>query len=284
MAAQLLNVNQPGSVVVRAGRCFRRDNTSWVDPQPEKGVIIVQPTDEGLIQWQWASRTTNEVHEDLLIFPTDTNFEKVDQSREGHVFSLSFASSDQRHFYWFQDSTEARYSTYVSNINGLLQDPTFEPVNPASIPSASAPSSSAPAAAPAPGANNEAYQRLREILMSGGARGGGGGGGGAAGRAAPSVTLSDLLTPTNLAPIFAQPELARSVFPHLPTDMPFPPSEDVLRQVISSAQFRSAVAELDRALSTGLLGDLVRGLGLPESAGTGVEAFIRAVGEQARRQ
>ena len=113
----------------------------------------------------------------------------------------------------------------------------------------------------------------------------GGSGGGSIPVAAPSsVALSDLLTPANLAPIFAQPELARSIFPHLPSDMPFPPSEDVLRRVISSAQFRSAVAELDRALSTGLLGDLVRGLGLPESAGTGIEPFIRAIAEQARQQ
>lgn len=40
----------------------------------------------------------------------------------------------------------------------------------------------------------------------------------------------------------------------------------------------------DQALRTGLLGGLVRGLGLPEEAGTGVEAFLRAVQEQAREE
>lgn len=37
----------------------------------------------------------------------------------------------------------------------------------------------------------------------------------------------------------------------------------------------------DQALQTGLLGGLVRGLGLPEEAGLGVEPFLRAVQEQA---
>lgn len=51
--------------------------------------------------------------------------------------------------------------------------------------------------------------------------------------------------------------------------------------VIESAQFQDGVRGLDRALRTGMLGGLVQGLGLPESAGSGVEAFLRAIGEQA---
>jgi len=56
----------------------------------------------------------------------------------------------------------------------------------------------------------------------------------------------------------------------------------VLSQIISSPQFRAAVASFDRALRTGLLGGLVRQLGLPEEAGMGVEAFLRAIREQAQ--
>lgn len=40
---------------------------------------------------------------------------------------------------------------------------------------------------------------------------------------------------------------------------------------------------LDQALNTGMLGGLVRGLGLPEEAGTGVLPFLRAIQDQARR-
>lgn len=52
----------------------------------------------------------------------------------------------------------------------------------------------------------------------------------------------------------------------------------------SSPQFRSAVSSFDQALRTGLLGGLVRGLGLPDEAGTGVAPFLRAVQEQADRE
>ena len=58
----VLNID-PNTVAVRAGRCLRRDQTSWVDPQPEKGLILISPTDEGLINWRWASRTSNVVQE-----------------------------------------------------------------------------------------------------------------------------------------------------------------------------------------------------------------------------
>ena len=53
---------------------------------------------------------------------------------------------------------------------------------------------------------------------------------------------------------------------------------------ISSPQFRAAVSNFDQALRTGLLGGLVRSLGLPEEAGTGIRPFLRAIQEQADRE
>lgn len=52
----------------------------------------------------------------------------------------------------------------------------------------------------------------------------------------------------------------------------------------SSPQFRAAVSNFDQALRTGMLGGLVRTLGLPEEAGTGIGPFLRAVQEQAARE
>lgn len=62
--------------------------------------------------------------------------------------------------------------------------------------------------------------------------------------------------------------------------------EDVLitDSILSSPQFRASVSNLDQALRTGLLGNLVRTLGLPEEAGTGVGPFLRAIQEQADRE
>ena len=93
------------------------------------------------------------------------------------------------------------------------------------------------------------------------------------------------LTPANLRPLFAsRPELVSALFPHLPPDLPSPPSVETLERVVSSPQFRAAVRNLDMALRTGLLGGLVRTLGLPEEAGVGIEPFLRALQEQARRE
>lgn len=67
---------------------------------------------------------------------------------------------------------------------------------------------------------------------------------------------------------------------HLPLVTPFLSAY----MVPSSPQFRSAVSSFDQALRTGLLGGLVRGLGLPDEAGTGITPFLRAVQEQADRE
>lgn len=125
----------------------------------------------------------------------------------------------------------------------------------------------------------EELARIRSIVTSLGSNAG-------AGLAAQhEISLTDVLTPANLRPLFAShPELAQSLFPHLPPDLPHPPTAETLERVVSSPQFRAAVHNLDMALRTGLLGDLVRTLGLPAEAGTGVEPFLRALQEQARRE
>jgi len=103
--------------------------------------------------------------------------------------------------------------------------------------------------------------------------------------APPELSLTDVLTPTNIAPLFSShPELIPTLFPHLPSDLPLPPSPETLQRVISSPHFRAAVSGLDQSLRTGLLGGFVRSLGLPEEAGLGVVPFLRAIQEQADRE
>jgi len=50
------------------------------------------------------------------------------------------------------------------------------------------------------------------------------------------LSLSDILTPANLLPLFSNhPELVPSLFPHLPPDLPVPPSVEALQRIIQSA-------------------------------------------------
>ncbi|OSX59894.1 hypothetical protein POSPLADRAFT_1149736 [Postia placenta MAD-698-R-SB12] len=277
-------------IAFKAGRCFRREGTSFVDASPTKGAIILQNGEDGLLHFMWKNRQTNNVEEDLILFPSDAVFQKVEQSAWGRTYILKFASSNQRHFFWMQDADPSRDAEFVSNVNRLLDDPQTIPIwwapgyNPGH--DAQASTSSAPDAAPTAGssqaASSQAHQptaqelaQLQSIIASMS--------GGSGQQGIPEMSLVDILTPANLAPLFSEhPELVRALFPYLPPDLPTHPTEETLRQIVSSPQFRAAVRNFDQALRTGLLGGLVRGLGLPEEAGTSIEAFLRAIQEQAR--
>ena len=49
----------------------------------------------------------------------------------------------------------------------------------------------------------------------------------------PEMALSDVLTPANVSSLFTtHPHLIPTLFPHLPADLPTPPSADVVQRVI----------------------------------------------------
>lgn len=285
-------------IAFKAGRAFRRENTSWVDPDPTKGAVILQNGEDGLLHFIWKNRTTNESEEDLILFPSDATFAPVTQAASGRVYVLKFSSSNQRHFFWMQDADSTRDKDFVQNVNRLLLNPEELPVWFTGFPDAlgtaafeepgtaqaSSSSSSAQPAQPSQPAQpgqpgfqftQEQLNQFQSMIESSGA--------GATVPPVVELSLTDVLTPANLTPLFSShPELIQTLFPHLPPDLPSPPTPQTIQQIISSPQFRAAVRNFDQALRTGLLGGLVRGLGLPEEAGTGVEAFLRAIQDQAR--
>ncbi|KAK7048255.1 adhesion regulating molecule [Favolaschia claudopus] len=258
----------------KAGRAFRRENTNTVEPSPVKGAIILTAGEDGLFHFTWKNRTTGVVDEDLILFPSDASFVKV----SGRTYVLKFSSSNQRHFFWLQDASTARDEEFVNNINKLLEDPEADLIwntaastsQPQASTSTQATSSTAPISSTAPLIPPEQLAQLQALLS------------GQRSPAAPEYSLTDILTPANLTPLFnSHPELIPTLFPHLPPDLPTPPSAEALQRIINSPQFRSAVSNFDQALRTGMLGELVRALGLPEEAGTGIEPFLRAVQAQA---
>lgn len=100
----------------KAGRAFRNGDTSTVVPDPTKGAIMLTNGEDGLLHFIWKNRDTNNIEEvrcgyfvlspdllivyfqDLILFPTDATFSKVNQSSSGRVYVLKFSSSNQRHF------------------------------------------------------------------------------------------------------------------------------------------------------------------------------------------
>ena len=210
-----------------------------------------------------------------------------------------------------QDASTARDTQLVANVNAMLQDPNYAPVwadapapAPPQAPAATyvtplpprtsdvtspAPRSGGPVPAPTEQQLSELRSILSQISRAPGAHAHAPGTSRPAPAAPPprrsrppELALADVLTPANLAPLFASAALVRTLFPHLPPDLPVPPSAEALQRIVESPQFHAAVRALDQALATGLLGGLVRGLGLPEDAGTGVGAFLRAIAQQAQ--
>ncbi|KAG6866298.1 hypothetical protein C0991_006394 [Blastosporella zonata] len=265
----------------KAGRAYRRPGSNFVDARLEKGAVILSNGDDGLLHFMWKNRTTGNIEEDLILFPSDASFVKVPQAGPGRVYVLKFSSSDQRHFFWMQDASSARDDEFVANTNGLLDDPDYAlqwgTSQEQQQPEASTSASSSTTAPPQFQATREQLDQFAAILRNAGS--------GTSAPQAPELSLTDILTPAVLGPLFnTHPELIPALFPHLPPDLPMPPSAEVLGRIINSPQFRSALSNFDQALRTGLLGNLVRGLGLPEEAGTGVAAFLRAVQEQADQE
>ncbi|PFH53947.1 hypothetical protein AMATHDRAFT_136103 [Amanita thiersii Skay4041] len=270
----------------KAGRAFRREGTNFVDSVQAKGAIILSNGDDGLLHFMWRNRTNGQIEEDLILFPSDATFTKVPQSPSERVYVLKFSSSNQRHFFWMQDASSARDEEFANNLNGMLQDPDYRLVWNTNLSNSQpqASTSARPQASSYVPSSDSNFQATPEqlatlqALLSRVA-------GNTPGASGTEYSLTDILTPANLSPLFtSHPELIPSLFPHLPPDLPVPPSPEALQRIVSSPQFRAAVSNLDQALRTGLLGGLVRSLGLPEEAGTGIEPFLRAIQEQADRE
>ncbi|KDE06340.1 hypothetical protein, variant [Microbotryum lychnidis-dioicae p1A1 Lamole] len=101
----------------------------------------------------------------------------------------------------------------------------------------------------------------------------------------PEYQLQDVLTPTVISSLLSNPSpaLLAKLSPLLPPILPSN-SESLRRATTGTPEFRRSVAALDRALRTGALGPLVRGLGMAEEAAMGVESFLQDVQKQGEEE
>ena len=99
-------------VKFKAGRCEleplsgAQEGSFNVTPIKRKGEVQVVRNDEGMTQFLWKDRTTQQVDPacDHLVFPGDAKFEKISTGRDGdRVYSLQFtANASRRFFFWMQ--------------------------------------------------------------------------------------------------------------------------------------------------------------------------------------
>jgi 26S proteasome regulatory subunit N13 len=95
----------------------------------------------------------------------------------------------------------------------------------------------------------------------------------------PSVSLADILSPARLVEMLdANPSLADSLYPYLPSDESVVPHNlETLKKLVRSPEVRKSARSLDQALTTGALGPLAASLGLTEEDTFGVENYLKGV-------
>ncbi|XP_062561715.1 proteasomal ubiquitin receptor ADRM1 homolog isoform X2 [Armigeres subalbatus] len=108
-------------VEFRAGRMNLVNK--MVHPDNRKGMVYVYQADDGLIHFCWKDRTTGNVEDDLIVFPDDCEFKKIDNVKNGRVFLLKFQSSSRRLFFWMQEPKTDKDDEWCRRINEVINNP-----------------------------------------------------------------------------------------------------------------------------------------------------------------
>uniref|UniRef100_A0A3Q3WAQ2 Uncharacterized protein n=1 Tax=Mola mola TaxID=94237 RepID=A0A3Q3WAQ2_MOLML len=108
-------------VEFRAGKMTLKGNV--VTPDKRKGTVYIQQSDDSLIHFCWKDRTTGNVDDDLIIFPDDCEFKRVNQCTTGRVYVLKFKAGSKRLFFWMQEPKTDKDDEYSRKINEYLNNP-----------------------------------------------------------------------------------------------------------------------------------------------------------------
>jgi len=121
-----LNIFAPSSasnkdvfVEFRAGQMIMDTNTKWVRPDKRKGLVQLKKADD-LIHFIWKDRLTGQVEHDLILFPGDASFRKVNEA-QGRVYLLAFETG-RKLFFWMQDSNADKEQENVEKMNKILKE------------------------------------------------------------------------------------------------------------------------------------------------------------------
>uniref|UniRef100_A0A672HRL4 Adhesion regulating molecule 1 n=1 Tax=Salarias fasciatus TaxID=181472 RepID=A0A672HRL4_SALFA len=108
-------------VEFRAGKMTLKGNI--VMPDKRKGMVYIQQSDDSLIHFCWKDRTTGNVDDDLIIFPDDCEFKRVNQCTTGRVYVLKFKAGSKRLFFWMQEPKTDKDEEYCRKVNEFLNNP-----------------------------------------------------------------------------------------------------------------------------------------------------------------
>ncbi|CAG8601070.1 8331_t:CDS:2 [Acaulospora morrowiae] len=291
-------------VEFKAGRLTRDGNTNWLKADERKGLIYMDMGEDQLMHFYWKDRKTGTVVDDLIVFPEEAEFTRVEQCTTGRVYLLNFKSSAQKLFFWMQDAKDDKDEEYANKVNRLLNDPQgalaenrqqssstsqfgnpfhdlgmdqeqlmqlLQGQGPFGLPIPSTTPASEPQSITATtseaGSGVQPSEHTVTPEQLGNLRNILSGIQIPEGSRQSDLNLADVLAPSAIGPLLNDPELSSALFPHLPPNINRTPEE--LREVIQSPQFAQALQSLNIALQSGQLGPLLTQLGLDPSAGNG---------------
>lgn len=108
-------------VEFRAGKMELKGK--MVHPDKRKGLVYVYQSDDSLMHFCWKDRTSGTVVDDLIIFPEDVEYKRVQQCTTGRVYLLKFKSTNRKLFFWMQEPKTEKDEDHCKKVNEYLNHP-----------------------------------------------------------------------------------------------------------------------------------------------------------------